>query len=62
MITDDPLHRVIPILSPVRDTEMAGSYLVIVWYQDEFGPPTDDSTFSQIKVFDWNSVAADFHY
>ena len=46
---------------PARDKNMDGSVLVIVWYQDSFGLPTED-VLRKIKSVNWDSSAADFSY
>jgi len=39
-----------------------GSELVIVWYQNEFGPPTDNDVATQLRRIDWTAAARDFSY
>ena len=46
----------------VRNDEMYGSCLVIVWYQDDFGLLKDSNILSQISAINWNTVAANFDY
>ncbi|MEM8946405.1 MAG: hypothetical protein AAGD11_14630 [Planctomycetota bacterium] len=48
-------------ITPAKVQSMDGSHLVIVWYQDEFGPPTAEIT-KQIESAEWDKYAADYEW
>ena len=48
--------------SPARDQEMDGSHLIVVWYQEEFGPPSEGGVLWRIQSIDWEASAVDFEY
>lgn len=35
------------------------SVLVVVWFQDEYGPPLQESAMGQLLALDWESLATD---
>jgi hypothetical protein len=45
-----------------RDPNKDYSRLVIVWYQDEFGLPTDEQILAQMRSIDWDKYAAEVGY
>lgn len=47
---------------PVRDMSSAFSDAVVIWFQDQFGLPTDERTIQQLAAIDWQSVAVDGNY
>ncbi|CAA6799779.1 MAG: TIGR02996 domain-containing protein [uncultured Sulfurovum sp.] len=42
------------------DESNNGSWLTIVWYQDDFPMPIDDAVLEHIKSIDWESKAEGF--
>lgn len=36
------------------------SALVVVWFQDQFGPPTEPETLEYLREIDWDSRAVDY--
>jgi hypothetical protein len=44
---------------PVRSILMNCSSLVVVWLQDEFAFPTNDSISKAFRNLDWNNLAFD---
>lgn len=48
--------------SAARNKKLDGSQLVAVWYQDEFGPPSDAHNLSKLQRIEWNAVAGDYEY
>ncbi len=49
-------------LRPARDTSMDGSELTIVWFQNDFAFPIDESVLLAIQTLDWESIAVDYQY
>ncbi|EDL59004.1 hypothetical protein [Gimesia maris] len=49
-------------VSPVRNTEMHGSCLTVVWYQDDYAMPIDPEVIRSLKQLDWDRLATDFEY
>lgn len=45
---------------PARDEMRMGSVLKIVWFQDIFALPIDNSIVEQIKAVDWEKYAKDY--
>lgn len=45
---------------PARDPDKDGSMLTVVWFQDEYALPIDESVLSQLQTIDWEEVATDF--
>ncbi len=39
-----------------------GSWLTIVWYQDDFAMPIDESVIEHIKIIDWDSEAEGYQF
>ena len=39
-----------------------GSWLIIVWYQEEFAMPIDASVIEHIKTIDWDSEAEGYQF
>ena len=46
--------------SPARDKTMFGSWLTVVWYQDQYAFPIDTHVLECIMQLDWNNIATDF--
>ncbi|HIP12027.1 MAG TPA: hypothetical protein EYG73_04815 [Arcobacter sp.] len=42
------------------DERSHGSWLTIVWYQDDYSMPIDDVVLEHIKLIDWESKAEGF--
>jgi hypothetical protein len=42
-----------------KDSNDNGSFLTVVWYQDEFALPIDDAALSAIAELDWAKLASD---
>ncbi|MCY2977864.1 MAG: hypothetical protein NTU79_04265 [Planctomycetota bacterium] len=49
-------------LQPARDNSKDGSELTIVWFQNDFAFPIDDSVRQAIRTLDWDSIAVDYSY
>ncbi len=49
-------------LRPARDASMDGSELTIVWFQNDFAFPIDESVLIAIQTLDWESIAVDYQY
>jgi hypothetical protein len=49
-------------LTPARDSSKDGSELTIVWFQNDFAFPIDDSVLKAIRTLDWESIAEDYQY
>lgn len=47
---------------PARNTNMDGSYLVLVWFQHEFAPPINNAALEKIQSINWESSAVDFEF
>ena len=47
---------------PARNCNMDGSYLVLVWFQNEFAPPINNAALQKIKSINWESSAVDFEF
>jgi hypothetical protein len=47
---------------PSRDASKHGSFLVVVWFQDEYAPPIREPAIGQLLAIDWEALAADFDY
>lgn len=45
---------------PVKDPDMAGSEMAIVWYQDTIAMPIDEEILEQMKQIKWSELADDF--
>lgn len=45
---------------PVRNPEEFGSWLVLIWFQDEFAFPIDPKVEAEIRALDWDSLAEDY--
>jgi uncharacterized protein (TIGR02996 family) len=45
-----------------RDETMHASYLVVVWFQDEFALPIEPDALDQLQAIDWQRFAHDFQY
>jgi len=39
-----------------------GSWLTIIWYQEEFAMPIDSSVIEHIKTIDWEEVAEGYQF
>jgi hypothetical protein len=46
-------------MESVRDIAADCSSLRVVWFQNEFGPPTDAGVLAQLKAIDWRTLATD---
>ena len=46
--------------SPTARDEGCNSALVVVWYQDRFGLPTDPETLACLREIDWDNRAVDY--
>ena len=44
------------------DDENDGSFLSVVWYQDDFAMPIDKGVLEQIKLIDWEREAEGFEF
>jgi len=47
--------------TPVRDSSMHGSHLVLLWFQDEFGLP-EPAALERLRTIEWDAAAADFEH
>ncbi len=45
---------------PVKDPDMVGSELIVVWYQDTMAMPIDDEILEQMKLINWSELADDY--
>jgi len=45
---------------PVKNPEMVGSELVVVWYQDTMAMPIDEAILDQMKAINWSELAVDY--
>jgi uncharacterized protein (TIGR02996 family) len=48
-------------LQPAKGTGDC-SALTVVWYQDEFGPPSEPALLDQFRAIDWNRHASDYQW
>jgi hypothetical protein len=48
--------------APARDPSKDGSTLTVVWFQDEYALPIDESVLQQLQSIDWEQSAADFEF
>lgn len=46
--------------APTARDEGCNSALVVVWYQDHFGPPSEPETLEYLREIDWDSRAVDY--
>jgi len=44
------------------DEDNHASWLTIVWYQDDFALPIDESVLEHIKTIDWDDVAEGYEF
>ena len=44
------------------DSDGHASMLVVVWYQDDYALPIQESVIEQLVSLDWNALATDFEY
>jgi hypothetical protein len=44
---------------PVRDRDKHLSVLAVVWFQDDFALPIDQTVLAQLRLLDWDSLAVD---
>jgi hypothetical protein len=44
---------------PVRDPDKHLSALTVVWYQNEFALPIEQTVLEQLRLLDWDSFAVD---
>ena len=44
------------------DDRNDASWLTIVWYQDDFALPLDESVLEHIKTIDWDNVAEGYEF
>lgn len=49
-------------LASARDPDADCSSLTVVWFQDEFGPPSDPEVLSKFSTIDWRSIAVDGYW
>ena len=47
---------------PARDKGSDFSELVVIWFQDDFGPPLERNLLESLRVIDWNRHAYDEMY
>lgn len=45
-----------------RNTQNHMSTLVVIWFQDDFALPIQESSLQQLRSLDWDAVATDFEY
>lgn len=45
---------------PVKDPDMVGSKLAVVWYQDTMAMPVEEAILDQMKQINWSVLAKDF--
>lgn len=45
---------------PVKDPEMDGSKLIVIWYQDTMAMPIDDEILEQMQQIKWSELANDY--
>ena len=45
-----------------KDDDSNGSWLTIVWYQDDFALPIDESVLEHIKTINWDDVAEGYEF
>lgn len=52
------------LLSPkrARDRQADHSWLTVVWFQNTFALPIDESVFNRIKAIHWEEVAEDDYF
>ncbi|WP_165251336.1 hypothetical protein [Paludisphaera soli] len=48
--------------APARDPSRDGSTLTVVWFQDQYALPIEESILRQIQSIDWEQAAADYIY
>lgn len=46
--------------TPANPDKGSHSGLVVVWYQDQFGPPTDPDILEYLREIDWDNRAVDY--
>jgi hypothetical protein len=46
----------------VDDPDNCYSYATLIWFQDEFGIPTDEKVLEKIRAVDWENVAEDWFW
>ncbi len=46
--------------TPVKDPDMVGSGLIVVWYQNSMAMPIDDAILEQMKQLKWSELADDY--
>jgi hypothetical protein len=44
---------------PVRDRDKHRSVLTVVWFQDDFALPIEQTVLDQLRLIDWDSLAVD---
>lgn len=49
-------------LFPARDKTKDHSWLIVVWFQDDFALPIDEDVAKQIVAIDWENTANDEDY
>lgn len=48
--------------TPTIRNDGCNSALVVVWFQDHFGPPTDPETLEYLREIDWDNRAVDYMF
>jgi hypothetical protein len=48
--------------APARDPSKDGSMLTVVWFQDEYALPIDESVLEQLQSIDRERLAADIEF
>ena len=47
---------------PAKDQSQDGSWMVVIWYQDQFGNITDSEIKSKLAGIDWDELSAGWSY
>lgn len=47
---------------PARNEEMDFSMLILIWFQDAFAFPIEESILKTIETLDWAEIAQDFEW
>ncbi len=45
---------------PVKDPDMVGSKLIVIWYQDTMAMPIDEAILNEMKLINWSELADDY--
>jgi len=59
LVEANPLHipEWLPAVECIAQFQSSTSFLVVVWYQEDFAPPIQEPALGQLLALDWDSLA-----